>query len=58
MVINIRSNVPPTHPSGHVVVTGGGCGPVEHLLEAARFEGHDAQHHQADGDALQKEIKK
>ena len=48
----VGSNVP-THPSGHVVVTGGGGGPVEHLLEAARLEGHDAKHHQADGDALQ-----
>ena len=44
----------PTHPSRHVVVAGGGGGPVEHLLEAASLEGHDAQHHQADGDALQK----
>ena len=42
-----------THPSRHVVVAGGGGGPVEHLLEAARLEGHDAQHHQTDGDALQ-----
>ena len=42
----------PTHPSRHVVVAGGGGGPVEHLLKAAGLEWHDAQHHQADGDAL------
>ena len=47
------SNDVPTHPSGHVVVAGGGGCPVKHLLEAARLEGHDTKHHQADGDALQ-----